>query len=59
MLAKTQLTLILPGMAPILAQEINRNLLPESLSKIVKKSKFEKTEICVVEVKSKLVTMVQ
>jgi len=40
-MSKTQLTLILPGMAAILTQEINRNLLPESLSKILKKSKFE------------------
>ncbi len=41
MIAKTHLTLILPGIAAILTQEINRNELPKSLSAILKKSKFE------------------
>ena len=40
-MSKTQLTLVLPGIAAILTQEINRNVLPESLSRILKKSKFE------------------
>lgn len=43
-MSKTQLTIVLPGMAAILKQEINRNVLPGSLSKILKKSKFEQKE---------------
>lgn len=40
-MAKTVLTLILPGLAKILQQKINANSLPKSLTSIIKKSWFE------------------
>ena len=40
-MAKTELTIILPGLASIVGQQINAEILPENLSKIIKKSGFE------------------
>ena len=40
-MAKTELTLVLPGLAAVLSQEINRSVLPKSLLAIVNKAHFE------------------
>ncbi len=40
-MAKTTLTLVLPGLASILQQKINANILPKALKSIIKRSWFE------------------
>ncbi|MBL1319958.1 MAG: hypothetical protein COA63_002700 [Methylophaga sp.] len=44
-MAKTTLTLILPGLANILQQKINANILPQALKTIIKKSWFEADDL--------------
>jgi len=41
-MAKTELTLVLPGLAAILEQQINASLIPTYLAKILSKSEFKK-----------------
>jgi hypothetical protein len=36
-MAKTELTVVMPGMAAILSQEINRNKIPTYLKKLISK----------------------
>lgn len=40
-MAKTELTIIWPGLARIVGQQINRNSIPSVLSKIIKKAHFQ------------------
>ena len=40
-MAKETLTLVLPGLANIIGQQINANLLPKSLKKIISKAQFK------------------
>lgn len=42
---KAEISLILPGFAPILEQEINKNLIPRSLQQIITQSNFETHEL--------------
>lgn len=44
-MAKTTLTLVLPGLASILQQKINANVLPKTLKTIIKKSWFEADDL--------------
>ena len=39
-MAKTELTIVLPGLARVLEQQINNSVIPEYLSKIIAKSQF-------------------
>jgi len=38
--ARTEVTLVVPGLAPILAQEINAGILPQQLQKVINKAGF-------------------
>mgnify|MGYP000205613002 CR=1 FL=1 len=44
-MAKTQLTLVLPGLAVILEQKINASIIPKYLAKIISKGQFRKDSI--------------
>lgn len=44
-MAKTELTLVLPGLAAILEQKINASIIPTYLAKILSKSEFKKQSI--------------
>ena len=43
-MAKIELTLVLPGLAPVLAQKINAGIIPKYLSKIISKASFKESE---------------
>ncbi|MDC9725961.1 MAG: hypothetical protein PSN44_08635 [Gammaproteobacteria bacterium] len=44
-MAKTELTVILPGLATVLEQRINAGIIPPYLAKIIAKSSFQKKQI--------------